>query len=60
MSVFHWERLVMADNGCSGCTKRVVGCHSNCETYKKWLETYHKQVKNQKKKQREYREYFYR
>lgn len=49
----------MASNSCMGCEKRYVGCHSKCETYKEWLDTYHKQIKNQRKKQREYRDYFY-
>lgn len=21
---------------CKGCEKRVVGCHGNCEAYKRW------------------------
>lgn len=23
---------------CKGCTKRFVGCHSNCDIYKKYTE----------------------
>lgn len=51
--------MIMADNSCNGCTERVVGCHSKCEIYKKWLEKYHNQVKEQRKRDREYRDYFY-
>ena len=49
----------MASNSCMGCDKRYVGCHSKCETYKTWLKNYHEQIKKQKRKQNEYRDYFY-
>lgn len=25
-------------NGCFGCTERHMGCHSDCEKYKGWVE----------------------
>lgn len=28
---------------CFGCEKRHVGCHSECEEYKEWLEDWQKQ-----------------
>jgi len=28
----------MARNDCYGCTKRQVGCHATCESYKKFRE----------------------
>lgn len=24
-------------NPCKGCTRRTVGCHTNCEDYKEWV-----------------------
>lgn len=49
----------MPSNSCMGCTERYVGCHSKCEKYQNWLKIYHEQIKVQKKKDREYRDYFY-
>lgn len=28
---------------CIDCEDRKVGCHSDCERYKAWLEAYHKE-----------------
>ena len=49
----------MASNKCNGCTKRVVGCHATCETYKKWLENYQKDKKERQKRERKSKDFFY-
>lgn len=28
----------MASSNCKGCTERHVGCHSTCESYRKFVE----------------------
>ena len=33
---------------CKGCTERYVGCHSNCEKYKDFLQR-NEDVRNQRK-----------
>ena len=47
------------ENSCYGCTKRKVGCHSNCEDYKEWLEEHHKIKKERQRKEKKYYDYFY-
>lgn len=46
-------------NSCFGCQDRVVGCHSKCEKYQKWLAEYQKDKANIKKREQRYYDYFY-
>lgn len=50
-----------SDNPCYGCTKRVVGCHSNCEAYhryQKQLAEEHKSKQDIKKVEDNYCGYY--
>ena len=43
---------------CKGCEERRVGCHAECEKYKKWLDEYHaEQEEIFKEKHPIYRQY---
>lgn len=45
---------------CKDCTDRVIGCHANCDSYKKWTEernAHNKVIFDAKQKQQIYLEY---
>ena len=44
---------------CKGCTERTVGCHANCEKYKKWRTDYEAEMKEAKKRSLRHSEGYY-
>lgn len=48
------------NNGCKDCQDRHVGCHSNCESYKEYLDDLKQRkniIKEARKDNKEYRSY---